>query len=266
MNKCIMMPLLAVSALLAFGCAKKAERGEFTLEKGTLKIGIEIGYPPFEYYAADGKTPEGFDVELGKELAGRLGLQARFIDTAWDGIFAGLDTGRYDIILSAVAMVPSRTAHYDFSAPYIGNGQAIVLRADSSLEIFGPADLSGKKVGYQADSTSDFFMEKQTAAGVAALKSEYDKVMNAYDDLRLGRIDAAVSDYLVATAYVGKPDSEFKTVWIDEPDEYFGVCLKKGNEALLKKIDGALSEMKADGTLKDLYISVFGNDLSDSIK
>ncbi len=254
------------AAIILSGCGKKTKKGEFTLEKDVLKVGVEIGYPPFEYYSADGKTPAGFDIQLSKEIAKRMGVNVKFIDTAWDGIFAGLDTSRYDVIVSAMTMTDARKANYAFSEPYIGNGQSIILRKDSSLKISSPADLEGKKVGYQAECTSDFFMEKQSEAGLNFIKAEYDKVLNAYDDLRLGRIDAVVSDYLVAVSYLNESNSEFKAVWIGNPDEFFGVCTKKSSTELLEKIDEALQSMKEDGTLKTMYTDIFGTDLSDSIK
>ncbi|MCQ2242323.1 ABC transporter substrate-binding protein [Treponema sp.] len=264
--KKLMAVLCAAGMILALsGCSKKAEKGEFTVEKGKLMIAMEVGYPPFEYYADDGKTPMGFDVELGKEVAKRLGLEPVFIDTAWDGIFAGLDTDRYDTVMSAATITPERVQNYTFSQPYIGNGQAIILQKDSTLSIKEFSDLAGLKVGYQAETTSDFYTKKHSE-GWTYVENAYDKVMNAYDDLKLKRIDAVVSDSLVAVDYLAKPNSEFKQVWAAEPDEYFGVCMKKGNTALQAKIDQAINEMKADGTLKNIYIKIFGMDLSDSIK
>ncbi|MGP1458280.1 MAG: ABC transporter substrate-binding protein [Treponema sp.] len=261
--------LIFVTFLAAFaltGCSKKTAHNGFTLEDGVLKVGVEIGYPPFEYFAVDGKTPLGFDIALARECARRLNLEPRFIDTAWDGIFAGLDAGRYDIIVSAVAMTEMRKARYDFSDAYIGNGQSIIVRKDSALDIKEPADLKGKKIGYQAECASDFFMERKASEGLNFTKSEYDKVMNAYDDLRLGRIDAVVSDYLVAVSYLEREDSAFKAVWIGDPDECFGICMKKGRVELTAKLNAALAGMKADGTLKKLYIETFGTDLSGSVK
>ncbi|MCQ2592454.1 MAG: ABC transporter substrate-binding protein [Treponema sp.] len=261
----VMCAVLMISVLA--GCSKKAEKGEFTVEKGKLMIAMEVGYPPFEYYADDGKTPIGFDVQLGKAIASRLGLEPVFIDTAWDGIFAGLDTDRYDVVMSAATITEERLNNYTFSNPYIGNGQAIILQKDSKLNIKEFKDLAGLKIGYQAETTSDFYTKKHSAAlGFTYVENAYDKVMNAYDDLKLKRIDAVVSDSLVAVDYLSVPNSEFKQVWAAEPDEYFGVCMKKGNTELQGKINKILDEMKADGSLKKIYFDIFGMDLSDSIK
>ncbi len=260
---CAFTALLMTFSLL--GCSKKEEKGEFTVAKGKLKVAAEIGYPPFEYYDEDGVTPIGFDMELARIIADRLGLEVELIDVAWDGIFAGLDTDRYDLVMSAATITPERVENYYFSQPYIGNGQSIILRKDSTLEISSPADLEGLLVAYQAETTSDFFVEKQMAAGLQCNLAEYDKVMNAYDDLRLERVDAVVSDYLVAVSYLGVPDTQFKCVWQGTADEYFGVCMKKGNDTLRDKVNQVIDQLKADGTMKQLYIDIFGVDLSDTI-
>lgn len=259
MKKTFAIIAAVVMGLSLVGCSKKSD------EK-VLRIGMEIGYPPFEYYAEDGKTPSGFDVQLGKAIADKLGYKVEYVDTAWDGIFAGLDTDKYDIIMSATTITEERLQNYAFSTPYIGNGQAIILAKNSTLNITKPEDLSGMRVGYQAETTSDIFMTKKAAEGLKFEPEEYDKVMNAYDDLKLGRCDAVCSDSLVAVSYLGKPDTEYKQVWAGTPDEYFGVCIKKSNTELVDKVNKALEELKADGTLKQIYLNVFGVDMSDSIK
>lgn len=265
--KKIMGILMALTVLCCFSCSKKVEKGEFTVQKGKLLVAMEVGYPPFEYYDNDGTTPKGFDVLLGAEIAKRLGLQVEYIDTAWDGIFAGLDTDRYDVVMSAATITEERLQKFDFSAPYIGNGQAIILKKDSTLPIAKMADLNGMKVGYQAETTSDFYAKKVSAAeGWTYVENAYDKVMNAYDDLKFGRIDAVVSDSLVAVDYLAPADTQFKQVWMGTPDEYFGVCMKKGNKALQDKVNAAIADIKADGTMKKIYEEVFGMDLSSSIQ
>ena len=267
MKKLVSLISAGLLVFALFGCSKKVEKGEFTVEKGKFSVGMEIGYPPMEYYAEDGKTPAGFDVELSKELAKRMGLEVVLVDTAWDGIFAGLNTNRYDAVISAATITDERKAAFDFSQPYVGNGQAIILRKDSPLTITKFSDLAGLKVGYQAETTSDFYTKKHSAAqGFTYIENGYDKVMNAYDDLRLKRIDAVVSDNLVAVDYLAPADTVFKSVWLSDPDEFFGVCVKKGNFALLEKVNAAITEMKNDGTMKSLYEKIFGQDLSDTIK
>lgn len=265
MKKIIALGALAACVLvLATGCSKKVEKGEFTIEKGLLKIGMEIGYPPMEYYDVDGKTPVGFDIELGKAVAAKLGLKAEFVDTAWDGIFAGLETDKYDCVMSAATITPERLESMDFSKPYVGNGQAIVLNAKSGKTAASPADLAGMTVAYQAETTSDIFMTKQAEAGLQFNAAEFDKVINAFDDLKLARCDAVVCDALVYANY--KDDPAYVSTWTGAADEFFGVAIRKGNQDLLDKVNAAIDEMVADGTMKALYEKVFGADLSSTIQ
>ncbi|WP_147645019.1 transporter substrate-binding domain-containing protein [Treponema pectinovorum] len=260
MKKVLVLAGAALIALCTIGCSKKAEKGEFTIEKGLFKVGMEIGYPPLEYYDVDGKTPMGFDVELSKLLAKKMGLEAEVIDTAWDGIFAGLETNKYDAVIAGATITDERKNSMDFSVPYVGNGQALILKKDSKLAVSKPEDLTGLKVAYQAETTSDFFMEKLAAKGLKFEPCEFDKVLNAYDELAFGRCDVVISDALVSAAYLG-PDSKFKCVWVGEADDFFGVAVKKGNKVLVDKVNQALKELAADGTLSELSKKIFGADL-----
>jgi len=97
-------------------------------EPGTLSVGCDIGYPPMEYYDTDGTTPIGFDIDVGKEIAELLGLQHKVIDTAWDGIFAGVDRGDYDCIISSVSITSAREETWIFTKPYIENSLCIVVK------------------------------------------------------------------------------------------------------------------------------------------
>jgi len=235
--------------------------GGLTLRNGVLSIGMEIGYPPMEYYDADGKTPIGFDVSMGKAIAEKMGLRAEFIDTAWDGIFAGVETGKYDCIMSSVTITPERLNAHNFSKPYIGNSMAIVLLKGSPFKVSKPEDLAGLGVSYQAETTAKFFMAKLVDQGLRYTPYEYDKVMNCFDELRLGRVDAIVTDLLVAVDYIAIPNSPFEIVWQGEADEVFGIVMKKGNNALTAAIDKALDQLFEDGTMLRLSKEIFSVDM-----
>jgi polar amino acid transport system substrate-binding protein len=102
--------LMAGGVLFAGG---KQSEG-LTIKPGVLMVGMEIGYPPMEYFGADGKTPIGFDVEMGKAIAAKMGLEPKFVDTAWDGIFAGVNTNKYDCIMSSVTINEARLKAHNF--------------------------------------------------------------------------------------------------------------------------------------------------------
>ncbi len=242
------------------------ESDKLTLEEGKLKVGMEIGYPPFEYFDTDGSTPIGFDVQLGKALADKLGLEVDYVDTAWDGIFAGLNTDKYDVIISAVTITPERLEEFNFTKPYIGNAQALVLLKDTEITAKSLEECAGLKVGYQAETTTDYYMTKLKEEGLDIKEKEYEKVINVFDDLDLGRIDAIVCDSVVALDYVNAENSKFQIVWQGTADETFGVCIKKGNDALTAKLDAALAEIKAEGKLTEISMDIFKMDLTKDVK
>jgi polar amino acid transport system substrate-binding protein len=228
---------------------------------------MEIGYPPMEYLAPDGTTPIGFDVVLAKALAAKLGLTVTLIDTAWDGIFAGVSTGKYDCIISSVTITPERITAHNFTKPYIGNAQSMVLLKGSSVKARKPEELGGLNVAYQAETTSDIFMEKISKdTGMKFIPREYDKVMNCFDELRLGRVDAIVCDSLVAVDYIAPDDTPFEIVWQGTADEVFAVCLKKGNDALTEALDKALDELFAEGAMLKLSQETFKMDLVSGVR
>ena len=126
-----------VACMLFSSCSKKSDGG-MVLKAGEFSVGVNVAYPPFEYYGSDGKTARGFDIELGNAIAKKLGLEAKIVDVAWEGIFAGLDTNKYDCVISAITIIPEREAAYELSKPYVGNGQAIILKKGSALKISKP--------------------------------------------------------------------------------------------------------------------------------
>ncbi|MDR2095850.1 MAG: transporter substrate-binding domain-containing protein [Treponema sp.] len=256
---------MLVSAGIVFAGGQR-QSGGLTTEKGILTIGMEIGYPPMEYLAEDGKTPIGFDVDMAKALGAKLGLEVKFIDTAWDGIFAGVDTGKYDCIISSVTITPERLAAHNFTKPYIGNAQSIVVLKNSSIKVGSPEDLEGLGVAYQAETTSDTYMAQFAEKGLQFTPYEYDKVMNCFDELKLNRVDAIICDSLVSVDYIAPPDSPFEIVWQGPATETFGICLKKGNDALTQALDKALDELFADGTMLKISQNTFKMDLVSGVR
>ncbi|MDR1318871.1 MAG: ABC transporter substrate-binding protein [Treponema sp.] len=250
--------LLAGGVLFAGG--SKQGSGGLTIKPGVLMVGMEIGYPPMEYLDSDGK-PVGFDVEMAGLIAKKLGLTLELVDTAWDGIFAGVETAKYDCIMSSVTITDARLAVHNFSEPYIGNAMSLVLLKGSSITAKSPQDLSGLGVAYQAETTADFYMADLAARGLKFSPYEYDKVINCFDVLKLGRVDAIVTDSLVAVDYIAPADTPFELVWQGPADEKFGICLKKGNDALTAEINKALNELFAEGTMHELSRKIFKLDM-----
>ena len=232
-----------------------------TIKPGVLSIGVEVGYPPMEYLAEDGQTLIGFDIAMGRGIAAKLGLKAEFINTTWDGIFAGLYTGRYDAIMSSATMTQTRMESHNFSKPYIANTLAMVLRKDSKLNINSPEQCAGLNVAFQADTTSESYMDELFNKGIRYTARKYEKVMSCFDELNTGRADVVVVDLLVAYDYIAPTDSPFKIVWENHNPELFGIVMRKGNDALTKAIDKALEDMFNDGSMVKISKDIFGMDL-----
>ncbi|MDR3341207.1 MAG: ABC transporter substrate-binding protein [Treponema sp.] len=264
--------LVLVSGVFAGGNRDKPQQpstradGITTITPGVLTIGIEIGYPPMEYFDMDGTTPIGFDVEMANALGAKLGFTVKFVDTAWDGIFAGVNTGKYDLIISAVTITDERLRAFNFTKSYIANTQALVLSKNSGITAKNPEELGGLDVAYQAETASDVYMTTLAGQGLEFTPREYDKVLNCFDELKLGRVSAVVCDSVVAFYYAAQTNSPFDIVWQGEADEKLGICFKKGNDPLTAAVDKALDELFADGTMVTISKKIFGRDLVTSVR
>jgi polar amino acid transport system substrate-binding protein len=218
-----------------------------------------------EYYDAGGKTLVGFDIDLTKALAETLGLKIKYRDTAWEGILAGLDTNKYDIAVN-ITILPERQHNYNFTRPYIDSSITIVSLKDAGLNIEKPEDLAGYRLCYQGDTTAQYFTERLSGQGIAFNAFSYDKILNCFDDLRLGRVDLVVVDNIAAFDYAGKADSPFEVLWQGPSDEYIGICLKKGNDALTNALNTALDELFENGTMARISQKIFSRDLVSRVR
>lgn len=234
-----------------------------TIKDGTLMVGVEIGYPPMEYFDTDGATPIGFDVEVANALADYLGLDLELVDTSWDGIFAGVDTGKYDCIISCVSITDERKEQFNLTKPYVSNHTVLIVPNDS--EIDSMEALNGHSTAVQAETTADDYM-KEHSAELGVELFQYDKVINCFDDLKTGRTDSVFTDSVVAAYYLGDEASNYKTVWENDELEPIGICLKKGNDGLTQAIDDALDALSADGTLGTIAEKYFGTDLTAGLR
>jgi len=239
------------------GTASTAQNSlEAVKASGKLRIGTEGTYAPFTYHDASGKLT-GFDVEITEEVAKRLGVEPEFFETQWDGIFAGMDAKRFDVIFNEVSINEDRKVKYDFSEPYIVS-KAVLIVSEDNNDIKTFADLKGKKAGQSLTSNLSDIARKNGAEIVAT-----DGFNQAMDLLTSGRIDATVNDGL---SYLDlkkqKPDVKIKVVdEIPEGSQSAAVFLK-GNDELVKAVSDAIVEMKSDGTYLKISEKYFGADVS----
>ena len=197
----------------------------------TLVVAGHCGYPPMEYLN-DKKVPTGYSIDYIKEVAKRAGFDMKFRDVAWDGIFAGLAAGNYDILASSTTITPERQQAFDFTIPYYGAVQAVVMPKGKKIDSL--ADLKGLTVGSQIGITGVFVLRK---ADVGAKIKEYDDIGLAFEDLAAGRTDAVICDDPVAKYYANKRADfagKFNVAYLHKDPEYYGFCLRKGDTELLE--------------------------------
>ena len=233
------------------------------MNAGKLTVGSEIGYPPFEDFKEDGVTPEGFDIDIATEVARRLGLEVAFINTAWDGIFAGIDVN-YDCVASAVTINPGRQETMLFSTPYIDSYQAVVIPTSSDWKITSFMDLEGKAIAVQKETTSDELMSDYKSTGTINVEIvANEKVTSCFTQLINGEIDAVVVDSTVADGYIARQPELYQIAYQDNSEpEQFGIAMGLGNTALQTAINEALAQMEAEGFIADTYDYWFGSGSS----
>jgi len=263
-KRTILMLVIAL-CLITLGCAqeKKVTEKYKLVKPGTLTVGMDATYPPFEYINETTKKFEGFDVDLMKAVAQKLGLKVEFKNVAWEGIIPGLLAHKYDCICSAMTITKERAKEVDFSRPYFVASQVIVVRANDN-RIHGVKDLAGKVVGVQMGTTGEFFAEKLIKQGIKFKLRLYKTTPDALMDLKDGRLDAVIIDNGIAMWMAKKCPEDYKVIEQRLTHEYYGIAVAKDNPQLLKAINKALLEIFKDGTYTKIYEKWFGKkpDLS----
>ncbi len=219
-------------------------------------VGTDAAYAPFESQNEKGEIV-GFDIEVVQAIAAKAGIEVKFVNTPWEGIFNTLAQGDRDLIVSAVTITDERKQTMDFSDPYFDAAQLIAVKADSKVAKF--ADLKKLKVGVQTGTTGDEAVSKLLGKASTAIK-RFESTPLALEELKNGGIDAVVADNGVIAHYVANnPAGGFKTVADTEfvPEQY-GIAIKKGNTELLEKLNQGLATIKADGTYGQIYGKYFG--------
>jgi len=248
-----LIPALALQAALA--APAFAELADVKAA-GVLRIGTEGTYAPFTYHDASGELV-GFDVEIGREVAKRLGVEARFLEGRWDGLIAGIDANRYDAVINQVGITEERKAKYDFSEPYIASKAALIVK-EGNDEIKGFDDLKGKK---SAQSLTSNYAKMAEAAGAELVATEgFDQAIQLVVN---GRADATINDSLSFYDFKKQqPNAPVEIAATQDEAAYSGIIVAKGQPELVAAINKALAEIKADGTYKKIAETYFGQDVS----
>lgn len=225
-------------------------------QAGALRIGTEGTYAPFTFHDETGALV-GFDVEIGREIAERLGVEAQFVEGPWDGLIAGVDANRYDVVINQVGINEERQAKYDFSEPYIASKAALVVRGDNA-EITSFETLSGKTAAQTL--TSNYGKLAQEYGAEIVPTEGFDQSIAL---VLQGRADATINDSLSFFDFKKQqPDADVKIVASEADADFSGVLLAKGKPELLQAINDALAGIREDGTYAEISQKYFGEDVS----
>lgn len=254
---------LACTILLA-GCGTQPSTADKSLEKikqaGKFVVGLDDAFPPMGFKDQNGQII-GFDIDLAKEAAKRMGVEVVFKPVDWDGVLLTLNSGEIDAIWNGLTITPEREKQIAFSKPYLTDRQIIVVKKGNTA-IKTKKDLAGKVVGLQLGSSSENALNADQAT-VKSLKEvkKYEKNTEALTDLKVGRVDAVVVDEVVGRYYIAKQANEFEVLKDNFGEESFGVGIRQADKSFLAEINKVLDEMKADGTAAKISKKWFGEDI-----
>jgi cystine transport system substrate-binding protein len=259
----VMCILLSIQVLA--GCAQRNGREaadgdllSLIQERGELIVAMEGTWAPWTYHDESGSLA-GYDVEVAQLIAEKLGVRATFVEGEWDGLLAGMDAGRYDILVNGVDITKERQEKYDFTVPYAYNHTVIIVNGDNE-DIHSLEDLAGRRT---ANTISGIFAETAErygakVTGVTALNQSFELLAN-------GRVDATLNDEVTYQNYVdANPEADVKIAARTEDVSQIAIPMRKGEEteSLREAVNKALEELRISGQLGELSEKYFGMDIS----
>lgn len=235
----------------------KEETDASETEGGELIIGVDDKFAPMGF-RDDNNELTGFDIEYAEAAAEHMGMEVKFQPIDWKTKETELSSGRIDLIWNGYTITDERKEKVLFTKPYLSNAQVVVTKADADIEKLD--DLDGKVVGLQAlSSAADALSANPIESKIKSISEYADNVL-ALTDLKIGRVDAVVIDEVVIDYYMAQEEDTFKVIGDELAPEEYGIGVKKGNEALLEKLQAALDQMNEDGTAEEISVKWFGEN------
>lgn len=253
----IIASTMVLASLSACSPAAAGDRLDAVKKAGKLRVGTETTYPPMEF-TNDKQEIVGFDMDMMRHIAEKMGVTLEIVTTEFAGITEGLAANRFDTIAATMNITEARKKSVLFSEPYIpAVGLSIIVSPDNQ-DIKGFADLAGKKLGIQQGSTTEDWTATRTDLGGV---QKYKLVAEALLDLSAGRVDAVVTDNVVGAYYMKTDATNY--VMLDELMEAgpVGIAIPLDSPKLKAEIDKILAEMVTDGTMAQLSEKWFGMDI-----
>ena len=263
------MILIAISGILiyseTFASAEAAADVDDELaqiqKSGVFKVGVEGTYPPMTYHDESGELT-GFDVEVAKKVAEKLGVTAEFTESDWDSLLAGIDSKRLDTVINAVSVTEERSQKYDFAGPYFYITQQIVVRSDDD-SIVDMDSLNGKKC---ANTMTTAYLDLLEDAGAEIVP--INTTEEAVSMINSGRADFTTFNSVIFNEYLKQhPDAKVKVAFaIPDLVDTYAVPIRKGETRLLEAVQSALDELAAEGTLSEISEQYFGTDFTKPVE
>lgn len=262
--------VLLLCTLALTGCSSKNTSSDASSDadllariqqRGEIVVAMEGTWAPWTYHNESDELV-GYDVEVAQKIAEKLGVKVRFVEGEWDGLLAGLDDSRYDIMVNGVGITPERQEKYDFSTPYAYNRTAVIVRGDYD-EIHSMEDLKDKKTANTISSTY-----ATQAESYGAEVTGVDDLNQTIELLLSGRIDATLNAEVVYYDYLAAhPEADIKIAALSDDAEQVAIPVRKSADTatLLTAINDALAELDASGELTALSEKYFGTDISKPV-
>jgi polar amino acid transport system substrate-binding protein len=266
--KLLAVAVVAAGAVLLAGCGDSKDdsssassttaKSGSSSSSGSLVVCSDIPYEPMEFEATKTTTPSGytgFDIDLAQEIATKANKKLEVKVTPFDGIFAAMDAGNCDAVISAVSIKPDRKKNMDFTQPYYDSGQSLMVLKTNQDKYKTLDDLKGKNIGVQSGTTGEDYAKANTPSG--ATITSLPGAADLFAALQSGSIDAVLQDYPV-NQFRAAQDDLFVVSKQFPTKEQYGMAVKKGDAATLKLLDDGITEAKANGTYATLYKKYFG--------
>ena len=249
-KRILSIALVAVmAATMLCACGSKESTG-MTVNDGVLTMATNAYFPPYEYY--EGEEIVGIDAEIAQAVADKLGLELKIEDMEFDSIITAVQTGKADMGLAGMTVTDERKQSVNFSDTYATGIQVVIVTEDS--DIASVDDLEGKKIGVQLSTTGDIYASDDYGEDFV---EQYNKGADAVMALKQGKVDAVIIDNEPAKSFVAANDG-LKILDTEYVTEDYAACINKENAELLDAVNGALAELKENGTLQkilDKYIT-----------
>ncbi|RJG07852.1 cystine ABC transporter substrate-binding protein [Noviherbaspirillum cavernae] len=249
-----------IAAVLAAGAVDvgAADLLDTVKSRGTLRIALEGTYPPFNFKDKQTNELTGFDVDVAKLVAAKLGVKPEFIATEYSGILAGLAAGKYDVIVNQVGITPERQKAFDFSDPYTISSPQLIIRKDETRKFDSLDALKGKRLG--VGQGTNYEQKARSIPGIEV--KSYPGAPEYLQDLASNRIDAALNDSLMVSYLLKTSPLPVKAGAPVGDVEKMGIPFQKGNPKFREAVNKALDDSFKDGSFKQVSMKWFGTDVS----